>query len=89
MLDWILNTNNDGSLDWTAGNHEVERKRFIERLQQYARDRSIRVSLIGGDVSFECGWCVCMCAFVGCDGNTGKTLGPLLWRWTIVFQGHA
>lgn len=35
---------------WTAGNHEVERKRFIERLQQYARDRSIRVSLIGGDV---------------------------------------
>ncbi|ORY94613.1 hypothetical protein BCR43DRAFT_442511 [Syncephalastrum racemosum] len=35
---------------WTAGNHEVERKRFIERLQQYARERSIRVSLIGGDV---------------------------------------
>lgn len=42
---------NDESLDWTAGNHEVERKRFIERLQQYARERSIRVSLIGGDVS--------------------------------------
>lgn len=35
---------------WTAGNHEVERKTFIERLQQYARDRSIRVSFLGGDV---------------------------------------
>ncbi|KAI8343960.1 hypothetical protein BC941DRAFT_341994 [Chlamydoabsidia padenii] len=35
---------------WTAGNHEVERKRFIERLQQYAKDRSIRVSFLGGDV---------------------------------------
>ncbi|KAI8379406.1 uncharacterized protein BYT42DRAFT_568689 [Radiomyces spectabilis] len=35
---------------WTAGNHEVERKNFIERLQQYARDRSIRVSFLGGDV---------------------------------------
>ncbi|KAI9484846.1 hypothetical protein BDB00DRAFT_774189 [Zychaea mexicana] len=35
---------------WTAGNHEVERKRFIERLQQFARDRSVRVSFLGGDV---------------------------------------
>ncbi|KAI8333014.1 hypothetical protein BD560DRAFT_378732 [Blakeslea trispora] len=35
---------------WTAGNHEVERKNFIERLQQYARERSIRVSFLGGDV---------------------------------------
>lgn len=77
---------NDGSLDWTAGNHEVERKRFIERLQQYARERSIRVSLIGGDVSLIVAG---VCVFVGCGGNTGKTLGPLLWRWTIVFQGHA
>lgn len=37
-------------IDWTAGNHMVERKAFIERLQQYARDRSIRVSFLGGDV---------------------------------------
>ncbi|ORZ10749.1 hypothetical protein BCR42DRAFT_421942 [Absidia repens] len=35
---------------WTAGNHEVERRRFIERLQQYARERSVRVSFLGGDV---------------------------------------
>ncbi|KAI8339614.1 hypothetical protein BC941DRAFT_393901 [Chlamydoabsidia padenii] len=35
---------------WTAGNHVVERKRFIERLQQYARERSVRVSFLGGDV---------------------------------------
>ncbi|KAI8084645.1 uncharacterized protein BX664DRAFT_337477 [Halteromyces radiatus] len=35
---------------WTASNHEVERKRFIERLQQYARERSVRVSFLGGDV---------------------------------------
>jgi hypothetical protein len=37
-------------IDWTAGNHEVERKMLIERLQQYARERSIRVSFLGGDV---------------------------------------
>ncbi|KAI9280760.1 hypothetical protein BY458DRAFT_500302 [Sporodiniella umbellata] len=35
---------------WTAGNHEVERKKFIERLQQYAREKSVRVSFLGGDV---------------------------------------
>ncbi|KAI8334302.1 hypothetical protein BC941DRAFT_454499 [Chlamydoabsidia padenii] len=35
---------------WTAGNHLVERKRFIENLQQYARHKSIRVSFLGGDV---------------------------------------
>ncbi|CAO3698263.1 unnamed protein product [Rhizopus microsporus] len=35
---------------WTASNHEVERKKFIERLQQYARERSVRVSFLGGDV---------------------------------------
>ncbi|KAI9481218.1 MAG: hypothetical protein EXX96DRAFT_482454 [Benjaminiella poitrasii] len=35
---------------WTAGNHEQERKAFIERLQMYARERSIRVSFLGGDV---------------------------------------
>ncbi|KAI7900000.1 uncharacterized protein BX663DRAFT_519258 [Cokeromyces recurvatus] len=35
---------------WTAGNHEQERKIFIERLQSYARERSIRVSFLGGDV---------------------------------------
>lgn len=37
-------------LDWTAGNHLVERKRLIENLQQYARQKSIRVSFLGGDV---------------------------------------
>lgn len=31
----------------------MERKRFIERLQQFARDRSIRVSFIGGDVNMR------------------------------------
>ncbi|KAI8987067.1 hypothetical protein BDB01DRAFT_720027 [Pilobolus umbonatus] len=35
---------------WTAANHELERKALIERLQQYSRDRSIRVSFLGGDV---------------------------------------
>ncbi|KAI8062082.1 hypothetical protein BC940DRAFT_309487 [Gongronella butleri] len=35
---------------WTAGNHEVERRRFIKRLQQLACDKSIRVSFLGGDV---------------------------------------
>lgn len=40
--------------DWTAGNHEVERKEFIERFQLFARDRSIRISFLGGDVSVHC-----------------------------------
>ncbi|KAI9302306.1 hypothetical protein BJ944DRAFT_251611 [Cunninghamella echinulata] len=35
---------------WTAGNHLVERKKLIEWLQQFARQRSIRVSFLGGDV---------------------------------------
>ncbi|ORZ15213.1 hypothetical protein BCR42DRAFT_353367, partial [Absidia repens] len=35
---------------WTAGNHLVERKRLIENLQQYARQKSVRVSFLGGDV---------------------------------------
>ncbi|CDS11630.1 hypothetical protein LRAMOSA03893 [Lichtheimia ramosa] len=35
---------------WTAGNHLTERKRLIEKLQILARERSIRVSFLGGDV---------------------------------------
>ncbi|KAG1466101.1 hypothetical protein G6F56_004755 [Rhizopus delemar] len=35
---------------WTAATHEEERKGFIERLQKYAREKSIRVSFLGGDV---------------------------------------
>jgi len=35
---------------WTAGCHEVERRKLISRLQRFARDRSIRVSFIAGDV---------------------------------------
>ncbi|KAG2182686.1 hypothetical protein INT44_005666 [Umbelopsis vinacea] len=35
---------------WTAGCHEVERKKLITRLQRYARDCSVRVSFIAGDV---------------------------------------
>ncbi|KAI7863197.1 hypothetical protein BDF14DRAFT_1734499 [Spinellus fusiger] len=35
---------------WTAANHEVERRKFIERFQQYAKDFSVRVSFLGGDV---------------------------------------
>ncbi|KAI8146948.1 hypothetical protein BJV82DRAFT_665052 [Fennellomyces sp. T-0311] len=35
---------------WTAGNHELERKKFIELLQLFARERSVRVSFLGGDV---------------------------------------
>ncbi|ORZ06853.1 hypothetical protein BCR42DRAFT_336858 [Absidia repens] len=35
---------------WTAGNHLVERKKFIENLQLYARQTSIRISFLGGDV---------------------------------------
>ncbi|KAG0182834.1 hypothetical protein DFQ29_001774 [Apophysomyces sp. BC1021] len=38
---------------WTAGNHMEERRIFILRLQQYARDRSIRISFLGGDVSMQ------------------------------------
>ncbi|KAL0078565.1 hypothetical protein J3Q64DRAFT_1645692 [Phycomyces blakesleeanus] len=35
---------------WTAANHEVERRTFIEKFQQYAKEYSIRVSFLGGDV---------------------------------------
>ncbi|KAI8337947.1 hypothetical protein BC941DRAFT_352187 [Chlamydoabsidia padenii] len=35
---------------WTAGNHLVERKLLIENLQQFAREKSIRVSFLAGDV---------------------------------------
>ncbi|KAI9498669.1 hypothetical protein BDB00DRAFT_799048 [Zychaea mexicana] len=35
---------------WTAGNHLLERKKFIEKLQLYAREKSARVSFLGGDV---------------------------------------
>ncbi|CAO3608060.1 unnamed protein product [Cunninghamella echinulata] len=35
---------------WTAGNHEVERRKFIQRLQTYAKEKSVRVSFLGGDV---------------------------------------
>ncbi|ORX52305.1 hypothetical protein DM01DRAFT_1336688 [Hesseltinella vesiculosa] len=35
---------------WTAGNHEVERRHFIEKLQFMAREKSVRVSFLGGDV---------------------------------------
>ncbi|KAI9321210.1 hypothetical protein BX666DRAFT_2017310 [Dichotomocladium elegans] len=35
---------------WTAGNHLIERKRFIEKLQIFAREKSVRVSFLGGDV---------------------------------------
>lgn len=38
-------------VDWTAGNHLVERKALIEKLQHFAREKSIRVSFMGGDVS--------------------------------------
>lgn len=68
--------------DWTAGNHVVERKRFIERLQQYARERSVRVSFLGGDVRGSTErrmighWPFCF------------VIGALLWRWATVFQGH-
>jgi hypothetical protein len=31
----------------------VERKKFIERLQQYAREKSVRVSFLGGDVKYK------------------------------------
>ncbi|KAI9470847.1 MAG: hypothetical protein EXX96DRAFT_531384 [Benjaminiella poitrasii] len=35
---------------WTAANHEIERRGFIKRLQTFARDKSVRVSFLGGDV---------------------------------------
>ncbi|KAI8579070.1 hypothetical protein K450DRAFT_243713 [Umbelopsis ramanniana AG] len=35
---------------WGAAGHESERKLFIERLQKFAKHRSIRVSFIAGDV---------------------------------------
>lgn len=38
------------SIDWTAVHHEKERKEFIERLQLFAKEKSMRVSLLGGDV---------------------------------------
>jgi hypothetical protein len=37
--------------DWGSAGHETERKLFIERLQKFAKHRSIRVSFIAGDVS--------------------------------------
>lgn len=39
-------------IDWGAGNHENERRLFIEALQRFAKHRSIRVTFIAGDVSF-------------------------------------
>lgn len=38
------------SIDWTAGNHMMERRYFIKRLQVFAKERSIRVSFLAGDV---------------------------------------
>ncbi|KAG2178204.1 hypothetical protein INT43_003457 [Umbelopsis isabellina] len=35
---------------WGAGNHENERRLFIEALQKFAKHRSIRVTFIAGDV---------------------------------------
>ncbi|KAI8981833.1 hypothetical protein BDF20DRAFT_863500 [Mycotypha africana] len=35
---------------WTAGNHELERREFIKRLQSYATEKSVRISFLGGDV---------------------------------------
>ncbi|KAH8550117.1 hypothetical protein BGW37DRAFT_428150 [Umbelopsis sp. PMI_123] len=35
---------------WGSAGHETERKLFIERLQKFAKHRSIRVSFIAGDV---------------------------------------
>ncbi|KAG2209010.1 hypothetical protein INT46_000780 [Mucor plumbeus] len=35
---------------WTAGNHMVERRDFIKKLQVFSKEKSIRVSFLGGDV---------------------------------------
>ncbi|KAA8894830.1 hypothetical protein FN846DRAFT_785850 [Sphaerosporella brunnea] len=35
---------------WTAKNHKQERNFFIKRLQQFAADTSIRITILGGDV---------------------------------------
>ncbi|KAI8087711.1 uncharacterized protein B0P05DRAFT_531987 [Gilbertella persicaria] len=39
---------------WTSTNHEGERRHFIERLQSFAQNTSIRVSFFGGDVHCCC-----------------------------------
>jgi hypothetical protein len=48
MRDLILMY--DIEIDWTAANHEEERRKFIKRLQIFAKDKSVRISLLGGDV---------------------------------------
>jgi hypothetical protein len=35
---------------WTSDAHEPERKRFIQRLQRFAKEKQARVSLLSGDV---------------------------------------
>ncbi|KAL8823621.1 MAG: hypothetical protein Q9191_005694 [Dirinaria sp. TL-2023a] len=35
---------------WTAKNHKQERKYFIEELQELAAEKSIRITILGGDV---------------------------------------
>ncbi|KAI5847199.1 hypothetical protein DFP73DRAFT_572498 [Morchella snyderi] len=35
---------------WTAKNHKVERNWFIEKLQHLAAEKSVRVTILGGDV---------------------------------------
>lgn len=69
-------------IDWTAGNHLVERKRLIENLQQYARQKSVRVSFLGGDV----------CHDKGKESNVidlfRSSLGPLLRCREAVLEGY-
>ncbi|CAZ84450.1 unnamed protein product [Tuber melanosporum] len=35
---------------WTAKNHKTERNWFIERLQDFAAEKSVRITILGGDV---------------------------------------
>ncbi|RPA96163.1 hypothetical protein L873DRAFT_1695539 [Choiromyces venosus 120613-1] len=35
---------------WTAKNHKAERNWFIERLQEFAAEKSVRITILGGDV---------------------------------------
>lgn len=68
-------------IDWTAGNHDVERKMFIERLQQYAREKSIRVSFLGGDVMYM----YCLINNTMYTQHLLNIIGALLWCWKIIF----
>ncbi len=54
--DHVTDSNADDLIDhWSHDDHEGERKRLLEVLSSFARDKKVRVSLVSGDVHVG-GW---------------------------------